>query len=113
MRLFRRFPVHPLAESARPPGYALLLAALHGQCVRLDILGDHRTRADNCSVTDCYRCDQRGVGADERAGSDYRPILAEPVVIAGDRAGADVRARPDLGIADVRQMIDLSALADL
>ena len=48
--------------------------------------------ADDRALADADRRDQRGVGADEGARADHRPIFAEPVVIAGDRAGADVRA---------------------
>ena len=53
-------------------------------------------------VADRDRRDQRRVGADEGAGTDHRAVLAEAVVIAGDCAGADVRAGADVGVADVR-----------
>ena len=53
------------------------------------------------------------VGADERARADHRAIFAEAVIIAGDRARADVGLGADRGVADVGQMVDLGALADL
>ena len=102
-RYLGRLPGHPLAEALGPAGDALLLAALDRQAVGLDVLGDHRSGADDRAVADRHRRDQARVGADERPRADHRPILAEAVIIAGDRARADVGARADLGVADVGQ----------
>ena len=40
-------------------------------------------------------------------------MLVEAVIVAGDRAGADIGARADARIADISEMIDLGALGDL
>ncbi len=98
-----------LAQPAMPR----LLVPLQRQAIRLDVAGDHRTRADDRAVADRDRRHQSGVRTDEGARADDRAILPEPVVIAGDGAGADVGLRPDRGVADVGQMIDLRPIADL
>src|SRR4051794_15029013 len=99
--LFRRFSSHPLAEAPGPSGDALLLAALDRQRIGLDILSDDRSGADDSAVADGNRRDQRGVRPDERTGADYCPVLAEPVIVTSDRPRADIRARANLGVADV------------
>ena len=43
------------------------------------------------------------------SGADDRAMLAVAVVVHGDRAGADVAARPDVGIAQIGQMVGLGA----
>ena len=45
------------------------------------------------AVADRHRRDQRAVRADEGAGADLGVVLVEAVVVAGDRAGADVGRR--------------------
>jgi len=39
-------------------------------------------------------------------------VFVRTVVITRDRAGADVDARPNLGIADVGQVVYLAAISD-
>ena len=99
-------------KRAAQPANALLLAARDGQLVGRDILGDHRSRADDRAVADADRRDQRAVRADEGARADLGPIFAEAVVIAGDGARADVGFRADRRVADVAQVIGLGALAE-
>src|SRR5207244_11130785 len=61
----------------------------------------------------------RDRGDQLRVAADKDPILADglmlvsAVVIAGDRAGADVHALADPGIAEVAEMIRLGALPQL
>src|SRR5205823_7612673 len=110
--LLGRFPRHAFAEAAGPAGDPFLFGAFDRETVGLDIARDHRSRPDDSAVANSHRRHQRRVRADERAGADHRPIFAEPIIIAGDRAGADVRPRADRGIADVGQVIDLGALTD-
>ena len=45
--------------------------------------------------------------------ADLRAVLALPVVVHGDRAAAEARARPDVGVADVAQVVGLHAVAEL
>src|SRR3954447_7553897 len=76
MVLLGRFPGHALAEAASPAGDTLLLAALQGEAVRLDVTSDHRPCADDGAVADGNRRDQGRVRTDEGARADYRPVLA-------------------------------------
>src|SRR5690348_10899964 len=111
--LLCRFPCHPLSEPPCPAGDPFLLAALDGKAVRLHVASYHRARPDNRAVADPHRRDQGRVGSDEGALADLRPVLAKAVVIAGDGARANVRARADGRVADIGQMVDLRAFAHL
>src|SRR6185437_14627814 len=58
------------------------------------------------------RRDQRRIRADESALADLGPVLGEAVVIAGDRSRADIRARADMRVAEISEMIGLGAIVD-
>src|SRR4051794_39245816 len=111
--LLGRFPSHPFAEAAGPAGEAFLLAPLNSQAVGLDVARDHGSCTDYGAVADRDRRDQRGVRPDERSGADHCPVLAETIIIAGDGARADVGPCADFSVADVAQVVDLRALANL
>ena len=55
--------------------------------------------------------DELRVAADERALADGRRVLLEAVVVAEDRARADVGARADDAVAQVGEVIGLGAPA--
>src|SRR6185369_2035314 len=112
MGLFRRFAGHPFAEATGPAGYSLLFRTLDREAVGLDVLRDYRAGANDRTVADRHGSHQSRVGADECSSPDHGAILAEPIVIAGDGPRADVRARTDLSVADVGQMVDLRAFPD-
>src|SRR3954453_1073552 len=95
IRLLRRLAGHPLAEAAGPACDPFLLIALYRKAVRLDVPGYDRARAEESPFTGGDGSQERRGGADEGAAADDRPRLAEAVVIAGDRAGADVGVRAD------------------
>src|SRR4051812_29209989 len=83
------------------------------QGVGRDIVGDDRAGAHIGALTDRYRRDERGVRADKGAVPDGGAVLREPVVVAGDGAGADVRRRADRRVAHVREVVHLRAGAEL
>src|SRR5690606_19225273 len=56
---------------------------------------------------DRYRRHQLGVAADEGIVADDRLVLVGAVVVAGDRAGADVHAGAHFGIAHVGEVVRL------
>src|SRR5690606_2324084 len=56
---------------------------------------------------------QRRVGADKGAIADESPEFVDAIVVAGDGAGADIDSTANTGIADVAEVIDLAAWADL
>src|SRR5690606_26283829 len=67
---------------------------------------------DRGTGTDLDGRDQARVRADERVVADDGAMLVRAVVVACDRAGADIDAFADGGIADVAQMIDLAAVGN-
>src|ERR1700752_617730 len=102
-----------LAEAGGPAGKAPFLAASDGQFVGGDILGNNRAGADDRARADADRGYQRRVGADESPRTDFGPVLSVTIIIAGDRAGADVGPLADRSVADIGKMIGLGALAQL
>ena len=101
-----------IAEGFRPARlFASAIAARHRQRIRCDILGDHRACARDGALADFHRRHQRGVGADEGARADIGAVFAKAVIIAGDGARADIGARAHARVAQIGQMIGLSAFA--
>ena len=79
------------------------LAARDRQRLRRDVLGDRRSGGDVGVLADAHRRDQLAVAADERAVLDDRLMLVHAVVVAGDRAGADVDLLADRRVAEIRR----------
>src|SRR3954468_21492760 len=78
-----------------------------------DVVRDDRAGAGVRLVADRHRRDERGVDRRADVRADRRAVLVAPVVVGGDRGGAEVRAGPDVGVADVAQVRHLRALADV
>src|SRR5712664_1809377 len=95
-----------------PPGFVDLAAAGNSQSIRRHVFSNCRTCGDVCAVPDAHGRHQRGVAADEDFVPDRRWMLVEAVVIAGDRARADVALGSDLRVAQVREVHGLRAFAD-
>ena len=74
-----------------------------------DIPDHHAAGRDGSPVADRDRRHQRRIRADEHAFADYRAGFVNAVVIAGDRAGADIGARADLAVADIGEVIGLGS----
>ncbi len=73
---------------------------------------DHgAARRDDGVAADVDGRDQGAVGADERAFADLRLVFEIAVIIAGDRARADVRACANIGVAQIGQVVGLGAFA--
>src|SRR5690349_1807630 len=79
-----------LASRFRPSLFVDLFAAGNRQRVRLLIVCIRRPRPDIRAATDADGCNQLTVAADEGAVLDHRRVLLLAVVVARDRAGADV-----------------------
>src|SRR5580658_5097583 len=109
---FRLGPALQLAEPGGPARLVGLRRPADGQRIGGNVAGDDAARRRDRAVADRHGCDQRIVGADEDIGADHRAILEEPVVIAGYGAGADIAPGPDLGIAQISQMIGLGPGAE-
>src|SRR4029077_16192575 len=83
-----------------------------GQGARGNVFGDGRPGADVGPVPDRHGRHELDVATDEGLRSDPRGVLLVPVVIARDDPGADVRARADLRVAEVGEVLRLGALPD-
>src|SRR5688572_26797561 len=77
-----------------------------------NVLRDGRAGADIRAAADADRRDELRVGADERAIFDDGLVFVLTVVVARDRARADVHVRADVGIADVRKVRRLCAFSE-
>ena len=80
------------------------VAPARWRAIRRDVLGDVRAAADPCIVSDRHRSLEAIVNAGPDVPADRRPLLLASGlvrVVGRDRAGADVRALADLGIAEV------------
>src|SRR4029077_4663377 len=85
-------------------GLGGLARARDGQSARLDIVGDHAPGRNERAVADGHRRDQRGVHHRAHALADRGAVLVAPVVVGGDRAGAEVATGADVGVADVTEV---------
>ena len=83
-----------------------------GNAVVRDILGHDCPCARSGPRTHDDRSDEHRVGTDKRILSDHRLVLGLAIEIARNRAGADIRALANIGVAEVAEMSDLDALAD-
>ena len=72
-----------------------------------DVLGDRRPGRHVRALADGHRRDELRVAADEDVVLDHRRVLPNPVVIAGNRAGADVHLLADRRVAQVGQVVGL------
>src|SRR6185436_15276670 len=64
------------------------------------------------SLADLHGGDQHRVDAQEGVAPDARPVLGAAVPVRRDRAGPDVGALADLGIADVAHVVLLDPRAE-
>src|SRR3954470_10465967 len=79
------------------------------QCVIGDIVRNNRAGAYECALTDGDGSHERGIRPDEGSLADFGPVFAETVVIARDRARADIRLGADAGVAKIGQVAHLGA----
>src|SRR5262249_49128991 len=78
-----------------------------------NVLGDHRSGTSVGAVSDAYWSNQCSVNPGLDPAADDRPVFAGTVVVGGDRAGAEVGAGADVGVADVGEVGHLGARADV
>src|SRR5690349_4560638 len=100
---------------ARPlPGRVvlLLLGAAHRKAAGRHVAGDGRAGRDGGAAAHGHRRDELRVGTDEDAVLEHGAVLRGAIVVAEDRAGADVDVRAHGAVAEIGQVIGLAALAD-
>src|SRR3954467_1784169 len=89
-----------------------LLAGTDCEGARRHVLADGRAGSHVRVPRHRDRRDELRVAADERAVLDDGLVLAGAVVVAGDRAGADVHLLADRRVAEVGQVFRLRSLAE-
>src|SRR5262245_55574652 len=102
----------PGSEFCGAAGHLPLLAALHRKRVAFDFFRYDAAGADIGAVLDLHGSDEGAIRADENLGADVGEVLVETVVVAGDRAGADIGAGPHARVADIRQVVGFGAVLD-
>src|SRR5690606_17139647 len=95
----------------RPAFNGLLNRPRDGQLARRCILGQRGTSPQRGALPHAHGRDQLRIGTDKGIVLDHRQRFVDAIVIAGNGAGANIDACPDLGIANIRQVIGLGALA--
>ena len=88
----------------RPAFFVHLPRAPDAEGAGGDVFGDGGAGGGPGAFAQSDRGDEGGVGADEGVRADDGAVLVHPVVVTGDGPRADVGARADLGVAEVRQM---------
>jgi hypothetical protein len=91
----------PHTEAASPSIAPLLTPPADAKRIGGYIVGDHRAGVHNGAITNFHRRHQRRIGTDEGARADFRVMLAETIIVAGDGARPDVGPRADTGVADM------------
>src|ERR1041385_7388910 len=96
-----------------PAGLVHLPAAPERKRPRRHVLGDDRSGTHIGAGAYLHGCDQRRVRSDERTLADIGAVLCLAVVIAEDRPRPDIGAVANIAVADIGEMVGLSALPDL
>src|SRR5690242_553610 len=89
-----------------------LLGTRYGQLAFRRILGQRRAGTQRGTLANAYRRDELGVAADEGVVFDHGAEFVGAVIVASDRAGADIDARAHRGITDIGQMIGFAVRRD-
>src|SRR6266705_802596 len=88
-----------------------LLHAREGQLARWSVLGERGSRTEWRAPAHAHGRDELGVRADENVVLYDGAVLVRSVVVAHDRAGADVDVSAHLAVADVGEVIGLGTSA--
>src|SRR3546814_13645057 len=94
-------------KAVGPAGLDQLLAAHKAQFAVGDVARHRAARRDDRVGTDPDRRDERAVRPDKGALADLGPILEIAIIIAGDRARADLRVRAAGDVPQVGEMVGL------
>src|SRR5262249_35711520 len=89
-----------------------LAFARDGQPVGRYVVRDHRAGRDIGTVADADRRHQRCVRTYESTLADISAVFGHTIVVADDRAGAEVCAGTEPRVADIGEMVGLGAVLD-
>src|SRR5690348_8995105 len=94
-----------LLPSFRDPSLDVpLFAGAHRERSGRNVLTNRGAAADVRAAPDGHGRHELRIAADERAVLDRRPGLLFAVVVAGDRAGADVHLRANGRVPEIREV---------
>src|SRR3546814_19787959 len=106
--LRRLLLAHRVVKAVGPAGLDQLLAAHKAQFAVSDVARHRAARRDDRVGTDPDRRDERAVRPDEGALADPGPIFEIPIIIARDRARADIPASPPGALAQLGEVVLLA-----
>src|SRR4051794_18188203 len=95
-----------------PPLADFFPARVEHECAGRYVVTNRGGSGDVDIVMNGQRCDQGCVRTDLHAITDLGAMLAKAVVVTGDRTRADIGVAPDLGVADIGQMLGLGVFTD-
>src|SRR5204862_2894028 len=98
-----------LLRQPRPAWMRILFRAGEGQLPRRGVLGERGSGAECRAPAYAHRRDELGVRAYENVVLDDGAVLVRSVIVAHDRARADVDVSAHLAVADIREVIRLGA----
>src|SRR5690606_36823695 len=101
IRLLARLGRQLLAQPPAEPFLVLLPRAAEGKGIVGHVRRNHAAGSDVGPLADRHRCDQGGIRSHECAGPDLGMVLGIAVIVAGDRAGAEIGLRADMGVAHI------------
>src|ERR1700722_3297192 len=102
-----------LSAPLPPPGLHHLPGAPQRKRVGGNPVRDHASRPDVAALSNLNRRHQRRVAADKSPVADGCPMLLLAVVIAGDRARANVDALANLRITEVSKVLALRPISEM
>src|SRR5580700_2564619 len=103
---------HFAAASGGPTGLIDLTAAGNRQRIGRNIVGNSGASRNVSAVAYFHRRHECGIAAHEYAAADDGGVLMDPIVIAGDGAGAHVGVAAHARIAEISKVHGFGALTD-
>ena len=91
-----------------PTTYDLAFPLAHCQCIGFHVFGDRGAGGNRSAVVYSEGGDEFSIGADKDIVADDRFMFINPVVVTGDRPGADVDPFADLGVTDIAEVVGFS-----
>src|SRR5918995_3812453 len=96
------------------PAFAMsLLSVVKDQSSVRNVMTNRGRSGDIDVITQRDRCDQGRIATDLNAVADFAGILLKSIIVAGDRASADIAITAYGHITEISKMIGLGAIADL
>ena len=96
-----------------PTAYDFAFPLAHGQRIGFHVFGNRSACGYGGAVVNPEGGDEFGIGTDKHVIPDDRFMFLDPVVVAGDRPGADVDPFSHLAVADIAEVVGLSSPSNI